>query len=76
MAKIKTTVTLNTLSTTHDQQNWIDGEEYDFEIEIEEQEGGKEATVALPSKSGLTFTFSEIEALYKQMSIVERSIEN
>jgi len=76
MAKIKTTVTLNTLSTTHDQQNWIDGEGYDFEIEIEEQEGGKEATVVLPYAPNLTFSFSEIEALYKQMSIVERSIEN
>lgn len=76
MAKIKTTVTLNTLATTYDKQNWIDGGEYDFEIEIEEQEGGKEATVVLPYAPNLTFSFSEIEALYKQMAIVERSIEN
>lgn len=69
MAKIETKVTLESLKTTQDDINWIDGEEYEFIISIEKQENGLGSVVSLPNVKGFTnFSFSEIKELYKAMA--------
>jgi hypothetical protein len=58
-----------------DDVNWIDGCEYEFETSVMLQENGDTAVVTIPEiRKGTTFTFSEIEALYKALKSTEHAI--
>jgi len=76
MAKVKTIVTLETIQTSIDQTNWMNGTDHHFETGTVLQENGVEAIVTCPAiPAGTQFTLSEVEALYTSMKGTERTIE-
>lgn len=75
MAKIKTTAYLETIKTTVDGKNWVEGDYYPFEINPEEQEGGLVATVTIPQESaGKTYTLNEMRELFRAMETTDRGL--
>lgn len=77
MAKIKTNVYLESVKTTVDGKNWIDGNEYLFEITPVEQQDGMEACVTFGEGilgRGVTFTLKEMQALVQAMETTDRGL--
>lgn len=73
MAKVKTIVTLETIRSTVDGKNWIDGTELDLSIHPVEQEDGLVACVTLPkSDFDKTFTLTEMRALLAALENADR----
>ena len=77
MAKIKTNVYLESVKTTVDGKNWIDGNEHLFEITPVEQQDGMEACVTIGDGTlgkGATFTLKEMKALVQAMETTDRGL--